>query len=171
MSRYNFILKIIKQNSIKNFSKVNLVDCASGKSKPNVKLLNSQGFKEIRRYDIDPDFNLPVEYGNICKCPCESDFAHIFICSETLEHLKPDDTMLAVQEIKRITKINGLVIITVPNNEVHSMQDPLHLQFLSKDKIIEFFSDDELVYYGDYYAGKKAQKRLQGNSVLVFKMR
>lgn len=55
--------------------------------------------------------------GSILKIPFENSFFDIILCLEVLEHISPYLTFVALQELFRVLKKNGILIITIPINE------------------------------------------------------
>lgn len=54
---------------------------------------------------------------SILKIPYKDDFFDIVLALEVLEHITPSNTFNALNELKRVLKAKGLMIISVPINE------------------------------------------------------
>lgn len=82
--------------------------------------------KAIKKY---PQPNLSFQQANLeRKIPLQSDSADVVICSQVIEHLRNPRVLL--QEIHRVLKMGGLLIIATPNKNTFSPTgrelDPYH---------------------------------------------
>ena len=77
--------------------------------------------------------------GDICRLPFHDSSFDKIILSEVLEHVAEDSK--ALQEIKRVLRKNGLLVITVPNHNYPFLWDPVNkiLEFLCKKHIRKGF--------------------------------
>ena len=91
-------------------------------------------------------------------------FADIFICSETLEHLTRDQSLMASEEIQRVCKEGGVICITVPEDKNKCMLGKGHKQYLSSSDIVFHFSSLEILFEGVY-----CKKKGKCNRVMFFR--
>lgn len=87
----------------KNKTKVNVLDVGSGGSCYNVYFPNRTTF------DID-ELRSPDIVGDIHKMPFQNEQFDVVLCTEVFEHLK--NPFKAAQEIKRVLKNNGKLVLT-----------------------------------------------------------
>lgn len=70
------------------------------------------------------DKRVEVAVASIYKLPFKDNYFDCVVCSEVLEHL--DDDLKALQELRRVLKPNGILLITVPHNRFPLLWDPLN---------------------------------------------
>lgn len=85
-----------------------------------VKSLEWFGFdlssKSIKR--LNKDFpKAKFKVGNIINIPFENKTFDIVMLMEVMEHIKPSNTFRALDEVSRVLKNNGHLVLTVPLNE------------------------------------------------------
>lgn len=85
--------------------------------------------------------------------PYDSGFFDAVVMTEVLEHLSPDVLMQTLLEVKRVLKVGGAVLITVPFNEALSANNTIcpncetifhrwgHLQSFTKESLKILFED------------------------------
>ena len=73
---------------------------------------------------LNPDDNVSYHLGSIEKLPFADNFFDCILCTEVLEHLKSDQ--LAIQELTRVLKKNGKLIVTVPIKNFPFFYDPIN---------------------------------------------
>jgi ubiquinone/menaquinone biosynthesis C-methylase UbiE len=166
-NRYLYIIEQLKTLNV--FNGV-VVDCGCGEGVGSY-FLKENGFSNVHSFDISSkmidkckDYGVEAQYGDITNLSLNDDFADIFICSETLEHINIVETHRATNEIKRICKNNGYICITVPENENQCFSSKSHKQFLSKSCLIENFKGLEIVFDGIF-----CKKPNRCNLVMIFK--
>ncbi len=169
--RYEYIIEKLEEFiSLKNLV---VVDCASGCGDGSIHFVR----KGCATVGIDIDKNLIKEgkkafpevkfmKGSITKMELTDNFADIFVCSETMEHLTRKQSLKAVSEIMRVTKTGSYICVTVPDKKKTCMADPKHRQYLSKDTLLQHFSECQMKSDSVFYKNKKKLKR--GNRVLIF---
>ncbi len=157
--RYSYILKHLLKLDVKLGSVI--VDCACGDGYGS-NILNSANMNVIG-YDISEelvsiatDRGVKANVANICSLPCKNDIAEVFVCSETLEHLDSNELDQAVKEIKRTTKKNGIICITVPSDSRLCLRNKNHKQHLSLKDLKRIFSNCDLLFDGKFC--KKPEK-------------
>jgi|ERR687898_128654 ubiquinone/menaquinone biosynthesis C-methylase UbiE len=57
-----------------------------------------------------------TSYGSITKIPFGDEEFDVMTAFDVIEHIHPKDTSKMVQEIRRVLKPNGIIIITTPNS-------------------------------------------------------
>ena len=166
----NRYLYIIEQLKILNVPDGVVVDCGCGEGVGSY-FLKENGFSNVYSFDISSkmidkckDYGVEAKYGDITNLSLNDDFADIFICSETLEHLTIDELISAINNIKRICKNNGYICITVPENERQCLSSKLHKQFLSKSCLINNFKGLEIAFDGIF-----CKKPNRCNLVMIFR--
>lgn len=78
--------------------------------------------------------NLEYRMGDVLKIPLDNASCDVIVSFETLEHFYEHD--LFMQEVKRILKPNGCLIMSTPNSDIYSAigtpANPYHVNELSK---------------------------------------
>ena len=138
--RYEYIYKILKPH----IRKGKVIDCACGTGEGS-KFFTEKGYdvkgydKDITKVEETKIKGINANYGDITHLPEDDDSADIYISSETLEHLTHKDSLKAANDIKRIVKNEGYIIITVPENEKLCLENKLHKQYLTYNDLQQFF--------------------------------
>jgi len=83
---------------------------------------NDEYLKIAKRNCVDK--RIKLRKGNAYSLPYPDKYFDFIICSEVLEHLKNDNKGL--QELHRVLKPKGTLIITVPNKNFPFLWDPLN---------------------------------------------
>jgi len=164
--RYEYMLEQLVERNL--WEGETLVDCACGDGY-GAAYLQSAGIS-VLGFDLDEELiaktksrGVGAQVANICKLPCVDNMADIFVCSETLEHLDRDELTKAVFEIKRVTKENGIICITVPADKKICMKNKLHKQYMSSKDLEGVFSE-----YRVLFSGKFCKKPGRCNTVMFF---
>ena len=104
--------------------------------------------------------------------PYSDGFFDGFIASEVLEHMNDEELFLSIIEMKRILKVGGYAFITFPANETLKDNECFcpncgtsfhrwgHKQTWNMKKIVERFSNFEIVLIKDYFV------RFEGGNLL-----
>jgi len=165
--RYSYILKNLLRLKVKLGSTI--IDCACGDGYGS-SILNSAGMCVIG-YDISEKLvcdaickDVEADISNICGLPCEDGEADVFVCSETLEHLSKNKLEKAVSEIKRATRKNGIICITVPSDPKLCMRNKNHKQYLSRIDLENLFNDCRFLFHGEF-----CKKPGKCNTVVFFR--
>ena len=106
-------------------------------SEDNCKRLNNE-FQSTKK-------SIVVKQGKITDIPFEDNYFKTIFCTETFEHVLPEDLPIGLKEIHRVMKEDGHLIATIPYNErisyvvcpdCHAIFPPYqHMQSFDKDKI------------------------------------
>ena len=81
---------------------------------------------------------IPINFADLNKDIClDSNLFDIVISIETIEHL--ENPFHFISELHRVTKPNGLIVITTPN--VHSIRSRLKFLFCSLPTLFEYIND------------------------------
>ena len=122
-------------------------------------------------YDISKELiNSAIHKGveaseaNICDLPCKDGLADVFVCSETLEHLGNIELEQAVGEIKRSTKKDGIICITVPSDKTLCLKNKSHKQYLSAKDLKRCFNNCDVLLLGQF-----CKKQDKCNTVIFFR--
>lgn len=165
----NRYLYLIEQLHNLNIYDGVVVDCGCGDGNGS-EILMENGFDDVNSFDISfkvlsicREKGVNVKKGDVTKLPLEDDFADVFICSETLEHLSRKKSNVAAMEIKRVCKQDGCICVTVPEDKEKCMKGKNHKQFLSKQDLLDHFFPLELVFEGIF-----CKKPGRCNLVLMF---
>ncbi len=110
------------------------------------------------------EIGVNAKIGDITNFLLPDNFADIFICSETLEHLTRDQSLMASEEIQRVCKEGGVICITVPEDKNKCMLGKGHKQYLSSSDIVFHFSSLEILFEGVY-----CKKKGKCNRVMFFR--
>ena len=96
-----------------------VLDVGSGTGS-NLRMLVEAGFRDVRGLDMSPAAaqfakakNLPpIEYGDVQRLPYEAETFDLLLATDVVEHV--DDDAKAVQELARILRPGGHLLVTVP---------------------------------------------------------
>jgi len=118
--RLYYLFSLVKKYN--NKLKVSILNIGSG-SGYFEKLCAEAGWG-IHTLDIDEKakerlvkYGVNVYINSITSIPVSDGYFDFIICSEVLEHLTDDQLKNAITELYRVTKKNGYIIGTTPNNE------------------------------------------------------
>jgi len=146
-----------------------IIDCSCGAGTGTLYL--QQYFKTVKAFDISQkvvdkcmEKGVKAQVGNVADLPLPDASVDIFVCSETLEHLRERDSHIAAQEILRVCKDGALICITVPENRSFCLGNPNHKQYLSPDDLQNHFKSSKVEFLGQF---SKRKGRI--NTVMVFR--
>lgn len=169
--RYDYMIK--KLEEFIDLPGLVVVDCACGEGDGAIHFARL-GCK-VTGIDIDkkciqtatnafPEITFLTE--SILDMGLPTNFADIFICSETMEHLNPRQSKRAAEEIKRICKGKAYICITVPNNKKTCLAKKIHKQYLSSKDLQRHFREYSMVHKSIFY--KNPLRKDRGNTVVIF---
>lgn len=134
---------------VASFAKGVVVDCACGIGYSAPIFLSNPAVVSYTGLDVDRDAiayaqehdttNSRFEYGSILALPFDDCSIDTFISLETLEHLEQPE--LAIAEVKRVLKPNGVFICSVPTKDYENFcvslygPNPYHIQSFSLDAL------------------------------------
>jgi len=143
LSRYNYAANYI--NSVEPRSERMLIDAACGLGYGSY-VLSTRTNAAVHGTDIS---HAAVRYAtanyalaekitftvcSITQLPFDDNLFDFFICFETIEHLRKDDAVKALTEMRRVLKSNGFLLISSPNRRMTRVfqllfqtQNPFHL--------------------------------------------
>jgi len=138
--RYEFARQFVQEKEVLDIA------CGSGYG---TKILAKSGAKKVTGIDISEDAvkiaqekysqeNIKYITANAEDTKQIDHNFDLVVSFETIEHLKNADKFL--QEIKRITKPDGLVFISTPNREVSQEKNPYHLKEYNKQEFQELIN-------------------------------
>jgi SAM-dependent methyltransferase len=112
----NYIKKLIRKNDLPS-SKLNILNVGCGPGRTSEFLSNFGNVTSIEYDKFCCDFvkehtDLNIINGSITELFFENNTFDLVCAFDVIEHV--EDDQLAVKELKRVTKLNGLVLITVP---------------------------------------------------------
>lgn len=134
-----------------------VLDIASGTGY-GTKLL-SEGALSVVGVDVDRNAisyarenysanNIDYKIGNGTTIPCESSQFDVVVSMETIEHIEDQDGFL--EEIKRVLKPGGLLILSTPNDKVSPKGNHYHVREHTKSSLSalmkEHFKHIKLAY-------------------------
>jgi glycosyltransferase involved in cell wall biosynthesis/ubiquinone/menaquinone biosynthesis C-methylase UbiE len=163
LHRYAFTSQYVKGKKV--------LDLASGEGYGS--FLLSQNAESVIGIDIDTDTvkhastrynkdNLTFLQGSIIKIPIAGEkLFDVIVCFEAIEHIKEHEILL--QEIKRLIKDDGILIISTPNKKTYSDDDnyknPYHLKELYYSEFYELLKKN----FGFIYLS--GQRVISGSSI------
>lgn len=163
--RYIYLINGLKKLGIKDGK---VVDCGCGEGHGSRYLIDS-GF-DVYPIDMSEDIinkckevGVDAKIGDITRLFLSDNFADVFICSETLEHLTRDQSMRASKEIRRVCKEDGVICVTVPEDKKKCLRGRKHKQYLSRNDLISHFSLMKIIFEGIY-----CKKEGKCNRVMFF---
>jgi SAM-dependent methyltransferase len=117
VGRRRLISRLLEELGVSRDARV--IDVGSGTG-TNLRMLREIGFRDVTGLDASPvaiqfchEKKLgPVEQGDVCQLPFESERFELVLATDIIEHVDRDD--LAVAEIHRVLRPGGMAIITVP---------------------------------------------------------
>ena len=122
--------------------------------------LKSRGF-EVQALDLDPTYTKAIKYDVENGLPFGSQSFDLVWCTEVIEHLYKPKYLL--NEIERVLKPGGMVILTTPNSgwwlysitklwgwTPEKLQNPDHKQFFTEKDIRNISVGYELLGYFPY---------------------
>lgn len=120
------VVKFLRQNHNKTRKKIVEIGCGSGlltlyMSKklylqPFLLDISPTSLKLVKESSEKLNIKSIVSYGNILKIPLPNDFADIVWSGGVNEHFAGKERIKTFQEMIRICKSNGLIIISVPHS-------------------------------------------------------
>src|SRR5262249_13390641 len=75
------------------------------------------------------------EAADLRKLPFEADEFDLVVCFEAIEHVAEPEQVL--DELARVLRPNGLLIVSTPNRDVYTPGNPFHLRELTPNELEE----------------------------------
>lgn len=96
--------------------------------------------------------NIEYKVGDATNTGLEKGSIDLVVSMETIEHLSDIDAFL--QELERVVKDEGLVIISTPNIKVSKCKNPFHLKEFNKEEFVDILKKyfQHCVIIGQYNA-------------------
>ena len=152
---YKNIEKVIKRNVP---SEASIIDVGSGlcsfanyfvKKFPKASFQCVDISKEL--VDIALSYNFNAELGNITTLPFEDESFNVVHCSHVIEHLKYPDVIKAIDELIRVCKTDGIIIIRTPLRVNHRFYNDIdHIRPYPPDAILNYFKNEQQQVKGKY---------------------
>jgi len=129
-----------------------VLDIASGEGYGSF-LLSSTSARKVIGIDIDPEAvksaretykskNLEFINGSIASIPVASGSIDVLVSFETIEHVDEEHQSMFLDEIERVLKPNGILIISTPNKETYSdiphYKNEFHIKEFYVDEFLDF---------------------------------
>ncbi len=105
--------------------------------------LSAAGASEVVGVDLDKDViadlnaNAPpsvaFEVGDLRSLPYNDDDFDLVTCFEAIEHV--DDPELVLDELHRVLRPDGLLVLSTPNRDVYTPGNPFHLRELTPNEL------------------------------------
>lgn len=123
----------------------------------------AQSAKDVLGLDIDQETvewaknkyrdrrNLKFMQGSIAKLPIEDSSIDVVVSFETIEHVDAEIQRCYLQEIKRILKPEGFLVMSTPNKSIYSDKYMYHNEFHVK----EFYHDEYLDFICSQFCNVK----------------
>ena len=105
---------------------------------------------------------LQLQIGDMRDMPYMSNYFDVVVCLEGYEHLAQNDQGQVMKEVKRVLKVGGMLLMTIPLAGYSKGKNPYHLYEPTLEEVALVLSDfigDELEENGGilWYAGKLLQ--------------
>jgi 2-polyprenyl-3-methyl-5-hydroxy-6-metoxy-1,4-benzoquinol methylase len=147
-------------NMLSKFAKT-----VSGVDVDKAAVLHSQ-----KKYVAD---NLKFKEGSVTAIPFEENSFDLVVSFETLEHISEHETML--QEIKRVLRPNGTIIISTPNKKDYSDEpnynNKFHLKELYLDEfdlLLEKYFKTRKIFFQNYFCGSYILSKENSSVPVIF---
>lgn len=109
----------------------------------------SKSAKKVYGVDLDPETidyavknyneeNITFEVSSVTKLPYEDDFFDVIISFETIEHIDSESQKSTLNEIKRVLKKDGILIMSTPDKAIYSDAR----NYVNKYHVKEFYPDE-----------------------------
>ena len=171
--KYNTKGKLIAYSLIKKGnSKKNALDigCRDGYWTKKIKKKNYK----VKSIDLEPHYKYAKKIDVDQNLPYKSNTFDLIWCSEVIEHLK--DPKKSIKEMKRVTKNNGLILLTTPNSYFWLMkfiylfgltpskiQNSDHKHFFNIKKLKQILPNNSKIYgFFPYFLMKMKIKKMIG---------
>lgn len=86
--------------------------------------------------------NLSYVVGNVSKLPFEDNTFDVVVSFETIEHINDELQKLCLNEMKRVLKNEGILIMSTPNKKVYTDlvqgKNPFHIKEFYVEEFIDF---------------------------------
>lgn len=143
--RYGSIAELVRNKIV--------VDAACGEGYGTA--LIGKTAKTVDGFDIDMEAvhratmnygadNVHFHQGNIISLPLENHYADVFVSFETIEHVDETTQKQFMQEVKRVLKEDGILIISSPNKKIYSdlfdYHNKFHVHEMYKEEFVDLLS-------------------------------
>jgi GT2 family glycosyltransferase/ADP-heptose:LPS heptosyltransferase/2-polyprenyl-3-methyl-5-hydroxy-6-metoxy-1,4-benzoquinol methylase len=129
-----------------------VLDIACGSGYGSKAILDS-GAKNVIGVDISKetilyckekftDNNIEFLQGSVEKIPLSNDSVDIVVSFETIEHVDAETQVKFLEEVKRVMKSDGILIVSTPNSIVYPNGNKYHLKELTPDEFQGILSDN-----------------------------
>ena len=114
--------------------------------------------KEVSKNVVGCDFSesrLKKVSAPVCMADCEhlpfkTGSADFVLCSEVLQHVRPEGIINCVKEIKRVLKKRGIILLIAKNGENpfrSKISNPIN--WMKREDLKNYFKEFEVKFYGD----------------------
>ncbi|MCF7820371.1 MAG: class I SAM-dependent methyltransferase [Candidatus Pacebacteria bacterium] len=112
--------------------------------------IDSEAIKEARTKYLHS--NLSFEVVSALRLGLDSNSVDLIVSLETVEHFEQKDQIKFLQELKRVLKPDGLLIMSTPNSLASKHRNPWHLKELNEKEfislLIQEFKHIQVLYQG-----------------------
>jgi SAM-dependent methyltransferase len=112
-------------------------------------LLANAGAREVVGVDKDKSIiaelapslpsNVSLEVGDVTSLSFEADSFDLVVCFEVIEHVPNPGAVL--DELKRVLRPGGLLVVSTPNRDVYMPGNPYHLRELTPNELESLLSE------------------------------
>lgn len=101
--------------------------------------------------------NLSFVIGSIAKLPLEDNSVDIIVSFETIEHVSEELQVGFLQEIERVLRKDGILVMSTPNKEIYSdlysYKNEFHIKEFYKDEFTRFLGTkfENIKLYNQYF--------------------
>ena len=144
LTRYIFATQFVKNKVV--------LDIACGSGYGSQKILEA-GAKKVIGIDIDEEtivyckqhyLDRGIEFiqGSADKISLPNNSIDVVVSFETIEHVDEKMQIKFLEEIKRVLKKGGVLIVSTPNSSIYPKGNPFHLKELDSDEFRRIMSDN-----------------------------
>jgi len=158
----NFVIQFLKN---KFFSDFYYLEAASGIGRFPQLLSKENSLCNIKCIEINPcsaeitrKMGFPTDTGTICEINFPDQSFEVVHCSHTLEHLKYPDVTEAIDELVRVTKIGGYVILRGPLMHPDFWNDIDHIRPYPPESFFAYFNSGQQQKRSEYQVHEISRK-------------
>ncbi len=154
MTRYMFSSQFVKGKIVLDIA------CGSGYGSNELfkagaeKVIGVDISRETIKYCQKKYSNEYIDFvvGDVTKIPIEDNSVDVVVSFETIEHIDEKSQKKFLEEISRVSKSDGIFIVSTPNSAVYPKGNPFHIKELNFDefnKILKKFFSNVSIFFQD----------------------